>query len=67
MAIATKLNDLDKDMREMRKKDGEERGPKRKDEKIEPKKEYSSNRQRNDDKRYTPLNAPRSEILMWIK
>ena len=66
MAIATKLIDLDEDRRDMRKRD-DERGPKRKEEKRKSKREYGSNRQRSNDKRYAPLNAPRSEILIWIK
>ena len=66
MAIATKLIDLDKDRRDMRKRD-DERGPRRKEEKKESKREYGSNKQRSDDRRYAPLNAPRSEILIWIK
>ena len=59
MEIATKLIDLDEDRRDMRKRH-DERGPKRREEKKESKREYSSNKQRSDDKRYAPLNAPRS-------
>ena len=67
MAIATKLIDLIKVRREMRKKENEEKGIRRKEKKRDPKKENSSNRQRSKDKRYVPLNALRSEILIWIK
>ena len=44
MDIATKLIDLDEDRRDIRKKDDEERGLKRKNKKRESKREYNSNR-----------------------
>ena len=66
MAIATRLIDLDEDRRDMRNR-SDEKVLKRNDEKRTSKREYAPNRQGNNDKRYAPLNAPRSEILMWIK
>ena len=68
MAIATRLINLNEDRREMRRKESEEKGVKRKDEKKDIKREFNSSiGSRNDDKKYDPLNAPKSEILMWIK
>ena len=65
MAIAISLIDLDEDRREMRRKESDKKGMKRRDEKKDTKREYNSIiRSRSDDKKYAPLNALRSEILM---
>ena len=65
MAIVISLIDLDEDRREIRRKESDNKLLKRRDEKKDRKREYNSIiGSRSNDKKYAPLNAPRSEILM---
>ena len=66
MAIATKLIDLDEDLRDTRRKDIAEHVAK-KEEKRDTKRDHNPLFRSRSERKHAPLNATRSEILMWIK
>ena len=66
MVIATKLIDLDKDLRDTCTKDPAEHVVKKED-KRDNRREYNLVFRSKMEKRYAHLDATRSEILMWIK